>query len=83
MAFVTHINYVNQNGEIYCCLRNKIIPLNEMQFNLYCSSCRMNEGGEPGKKVICTWSDQREIANPYIAHDPEYEFKYFQKREVG
>ncbi|TVY06716.1 hypothetical protein [Paenibacillus cremeus] len=80
MPFVTHVNHVTKYGSIYCCLRNKVVPLNDYQISHYCSGCKMNQGVEQGDKVQCYWNDVRNISNPHIVYDPQTEFKRMQAR---
>jgi hypothetical protein len=79
---ITHYNYVNHNNEIYCCLRNRIIELNQTQSEQFCKGCKMFAGDADGKGVACAWEDSREVNNPHIATHPLTEFASNQIRQV-
>lgn len=83
MNLVTHTNYKNQDGHIYCCLRNKVVELNQQQQEQFCQGCKMFGGmvGD-GQGVNCIWEDLRNVSNPHIAHDPIREFNKNQTRYI-
>lgn len=81
MALITHMNLTNEDGNVYCCLRNKIVLLNDLQVLNYCSSCTMNKGLQRGKSVNCIWDDLRDVKNPHIVFDPNLEYKSMQQRK--
>ncbi|MDF2958446.1 MAG: hypothetical protein K0S39_181 [Paenibacillus sp.] len=82
MSIITHINYKDQNGHIYCCLRNKVVELNQQQQEQFCNGCKMFGGTADGKGVICIWEDLRNVSDPHIVHDPVREFIKNQTRIV-
>lgn len=82
MTHINHINLANTTGNVYCCLRNKIVRLNESQIADYCSGCKMNRGAESGKSVQCHWNDVRDVTDPYIVVDPQLEFISMQNRKL-
>ncbi|UUZ95920.1 hypothetical protein LJK87_16990 [Paenibacillus sp. P25] len=79
--YANHVNYVNKEGKVYCCLRNKVVPLDEAQVLGYCAGCPMNRGVELGKRVQCGWNDLRNIKNPHIVRDPYVEYTRMQTRK--
>ncbi|WP_438445936.1 hypothetical protein [Gorillibacterium sp. sgz5001074] len=81
MAWITHMNYTNEEGNVYCCLRNKVVPLNPAQTLLYCSSCTMFKGLYK-KKVNCRWQDPRDLQDPHAILDPYLEYRSMQQRSV-
>jgi hypothetical protein len=83
MPMINHINYRNENNEVYCCLRNKIVKLDAAQQGQFCSSCKMYNGAAQGKGVECTWEDLRDVSNPHIVRNPLVEFSQNQKRQIS
>lgn len=81
MAWITHMNYTNEEGNIYCCLRNKVVPLNQLQTLSYCSSCAMFKGLYH-RKVNCRWEDPRSLEDPHAIIDPYLEYRSMQQRKV-
>ncbi|MFE5323935.1 hypothetical protein ACFQ88_35195 [Paenibacillus sp. NPDC056579] len=81
MTYINHVHYANMQGNVYCCLRNKIVPLNESQIKDYCQGCTMFRGGEAGKSVQCYWNDVRDVQDPHEVYEPQMEFKSMQKRK--
>lgn len=43
--YINHVNYANEIGNVYCCLRNKVVELNQFQIDNFCSGCKMFKGG--------------------------------------
>ncbi|KQX44696.1 MULTISPECIES: hypothetical protein [unclassified Paenibacillus] len=84
MALITHVNVCNTENEIYCCLRNKIVKLDDQQKEQFCTGCKMFAGDadEHGTGVSCVWEDVRVVSNPHIALDPLEEFIHNQIRQV-
>jgi len=80
---IRHINLKNTNGEVYCCLRNKVVSLNEEQMSRFCRGCPMFAGTAEGKGVECVWEDVRDVSNPLVVHDPVREFISNQHRKVA
>lgn len=83
MSVITHINYTDQDGQIYCCLRNKVVKLDEEQTARFCQGCKMYAGDAGGKGVSCVWEDVRRVAEPHVVTDPVMEFIKNQTRSVG
>ncbi|UUZ90455.1 hypothetical protein LJK87_31720 [Paenibacillus sp. P25] len=78
---IRHINLADQEGRIYCCLRNKVVLLDEVQRSRFCAGpdvCRECRG----LGVECLWKDSRPLADPYVAADPAAEFLSNQKKKV-
>jgi hypothetical protein len=82
MAIISHINLADANNEIYCCLRNRVVNLDEAHLKQYCSGCKMFGGEAEGSGVECVWEDQRPIESPYFAVDAQREWLANQKRKV-
>ncbi|MCZ8511315.1 hypothetical protein O9H85_02450 [Paenibacillus filicis] len=78
--YANHMNLAKE-GQVYCCLRNKIVPLNGEQVEAYCSGCPMNKGVEPGKFANCYWNDARPIKSPHWVIDPRVEYISMQTRK--
>jgi hypothetical protein len=79
---ITHYNYRNSDNEVYCCLRNKVVTLNNQQTEQFCKGCKMFEGDAGGKGVACVWEDTRNVGNPHIVLNPLVEFASNQMRQV-
>ena len=77
---IRHINLADKEGKIYCCLRNKVVLLDEEQRSRFCAGCRMYAGNAGGLGVECLWQDSRPLADPYVAVDPAAEFLSNQKK---
>ncbi|SFL67354.1 hypothetical protein SAMN03159341_108164 [Paenibacillus sp. 1_12] len=82
MELINHINYTDQNDNIYCCLRNRVVKLNQAQQEQFCKSCKMFAGTADGRGVECAWEDVRNVSNPHIVIDPAREFISNQRRVV-
>lgn len=85
MSYVNHLNVANKNGNVYCCLRNKIVQLGEMQVTNYCLGCTMFKGLEESyKSVQCVWNDPRDLKDEdvYVVLDPQLEFMSMQSRDI-
>jgi hypothetical protein len=83
MEIINHINYTDQNDHIYCCLRNRVVKLNQQQQEQFCQGCKMFAGTADGRGVECAWEDVRSISNPHIVADPAREFISNQRRYVS
>lgn len=79
--FINHVNYVNENGTVYCCLRNKLVEFNQLQINHFCSGCNMKKGINQ-ESVLCYWQDNRKISDPHIVFDPKVEYLSMQRRKL-
>jgi hypothetical protein len=82
MAYIQHMNHTNANGAVYCCLRNRLVTLNQLQILNYCSSCKMHNGNEEGNNVVCVWDDHREVNNPHVVVDPFLEYQMMQRNHL-
>ena len=83
MKTINHVNYKDQDGNIYCCLRNKIVKLDDQQRQTFCNGCSMFAGTAGGKGVECMWDDMRNVDDPHIVTDPLQEFFRNQVRHVS
>jgi len=81
MTWMNHVNIKSKDGQVYCCMRNKIVNFNEQQLTSYCVGCKMFGGTAQGKGVECFWNDLRG-EHTLIITDPEHEFAYNQTRSV-
>ncbi|PZE20708.1 hypothetical protein CBW46_011065 [Paenibacillus xerothermodurans] len=82
MRLVTHVNYADPDGQIYCCLRNKLVKLDEFQMERFCYGCKMFAGTAKGRGVECIWADMRNVSEPHLVHDPVREFAMNQIRAI-
>jgi hypothetical protein len=82
MPMISHYNYRNSDNEIYCCLRNKIVALDNDQMEQFCNGCKMYDGDAGDQGVSCVWEDSRNVSNPHIVHNPLVEFASNQIRQV-
>jgi hypothetical protein len=82
MQLTNHINYMDSDGHIYCCLRNKLVKLDQQQEERFCHGCKMFAGFVSGGGVECAWEDLRRVNNPHIIVDPVQEFISNQRRIV-
>jgi hypothetical protein len=83
MSLITHVNYMDQDGQIYCCLRNRVVKLDQQQQEQFCSGCKMFAGLASGQGVECAWEDMRNVSEPHIVTDPNREFITNQTRVVS
>lgn len=80
---INHINVPDANGQIYCCLRNRIVRFGQDHMDQYCSGCRMFGGDAGGSGVECHWDDIRETeADHVVVTDPVKEWASNQKKRV-
>ncbi|WP_246079467.1 hypothetical protein [Paenibacillus piri] len=77
------MNFKNKDGLIYCCLRNKVVELDQQQHEQFCQGCKMYGGDADGRGVTCVWEELRNVGNPHIVHDPVQEFNRNQKRTIA
>ncbi|KIL40002.1 hypothetical protein SD70_16645 [Gordoniibacillus kamchatkensis] len=82
MSIIRHHNYRSENGEIYCCLRNRVVKLDDEQLQRFCQGCGMFAGTMPHVLVSCDWDDIGGVSNPHVALDPWQEFKRNQIKQV-
>ena len=80
---INHINVPDAMGQIYCCLRNRVIRYDQNHQSQYCSACKMFNGTADGCGVECLWDDSRAKAGDYIlVSDPVREWAGNQKKRV-
>lgn len=80
---INHINLPDGNGQIYCCLRNRIVRFDRAHQERYCSGCRMYNGDAGGSGVECLWDDIRETeSDSMVVTDPVHEWESNQKKRV-
>lgn len=76
MAKVNHINIVDENGNVYCRLRNLVVEFDEYHQENFCSNCPMFAGTAQGEGVECEWEDDRpNIENPYMVTNAFLEYQ--------
>lgn len=73
MRQIRHINIADESNRVYCCLRNKVVKLDEEQKNGFCGKCRMYAGDAGGQGVECVWEDMRPVGNPHVVRNPAAE----------
>lgn len=83
MAPVKHINVPDKSGQVYCCLRNRIVRLDDEQWRRFCDGCGMYAGRAGGQGVACVWEDARLLPDPYVVTDPEAELRSNQRKQVA
>jgi hypothetical protein len=83
MPIIRHHNFCNENGEIYCCLRNRVVQLDGEQLRRFCQGCGMFAGTMPDVGVSCDWEELGDVADPHLARDPWNEFKRNQIKQVS
>ncbi|GIP35415.1 hypothetical protein [Paenibacillus sp. J2TS4] len=81
MPQINHIHYATDKGEVYCCLRNRVVRLDEDHRSRFCSSCKMYNGDAGGRGVECLWDDLRDVSDPHLVTDPHKEWAANQKRK--
>lgn len=82
MDKINHINYCTNEQEVYCCLRNRVVRLDDNHKADFCSGCKMLNGYADGAGVECLWEDMREVGNPHHVTDPYKEWASNQNRKV-
>ncbi|WP_238178212.1 hypothetical protein [Paenibacillus contaminans] len=82
MTMINHINMADENGRVYCCLRNKVVSLDAKHRKTFCSGCKMYRGDAGGQGVECAWDDARGVSEPYTVSDPQGEWLNNQIRKV-
>lgn len=81
MAYINHVNVKDADGQVYCCMRNKVVQFNKEQLSKYCVGCKMFGGTAKGKGVECFWDDMRG-EELMVVTDPVQELVYNQSRSV-
>lgn len=80
---INHINLTDANGQVYCCLRNRIVQYDQTHRDKFCSGCKMYNGNAGGSGVECLWDDIRETeSDSRVVTDPAQEWATNQKRRV-
>lgn len=77
-----HINLTDANGQVYCCLRNRIVALDQKHQQHYCTGCRMYNGLAASGGVNCLWEDQRTDGGDLYITDPNREWIENQENRV-
>ncbi|MFC0213732.1 hypothetical protein ACFFK0_14905 [Paenibacillus chartarius] len=82
MPMIRHDNYRNESGEVYCCLRNRVVVLGQEQQDSFCQGCPMFAGHLGGNGISCEWDDIGDVANPHKVVDPQKEFRRNQLKHI-
>jgi len=82
MPRIRHVNVQDSQGRIYCCLRNRIVTLDERQRSGFCRACPMYAGDAGGRGAECVWDDWRAVPDPYLVPDPAAEYRCNQQRKL-
>lgn len=82
MTTINHINIANEEKDIYCCLRNKVVRADAEHQATFCSGCKMFAGTAEDRGIECRWDDQRAVSNPHLVEDPYQEWMSNQSRKV-
>jgi hypothetical protein len=80
---INHINLPDAGGQVYCCLRNRVISYDLSHQNNYCSNCKMFNGTAAGCGVECLWDDNRVSNGSHVfVTDPVREWACNQEKRV-
>ncbi|WP_284644157.1 hypothetical protein [Paenibacillus silviterrae] len=82
MRNIRHVNLADQQGRVYCCLRNRVVDLDDAQKERFCSSCIMYAGDAQGLGVECEWEDARAVEDPHTVTDPQEEWRSNQVKQI-
>ncbi|WP_438431677.1 hypothetical protein [Gorillibacterium sp. sgz500922] len=82
MTMVNHYNKTNEDREIYCCLRNKVVKADADHLAQYCNGCKMFSAVHPDGGVECVWEDIRTDRSRVVVADPYSEWMENQRRDV-
>lgn len=74
MPFVNHVNIADGKGQVYCCLRNRVVDLTKEHRQTYCGCCKMFNGDADGQGVECLWDDALAAQDEIIARNPYQEW---------
>lgn len=67
MALINHINFLDENGCIFCRRAGKIMEVNPHFLSHMCNDCPFFNGSAQGEGVECLWEDTRDIPSGFIA----------------
>lgn len=56
---INHINLPDTMGQVYCCLRNRVVRYDAGHRARFCGNCKMFNGTAGGCGVECLWDDSR------------------------
>jgi len=82
MTMIYHYNRANEDREIYCCLRNKVVKADADHLTQYCNGCKMFSALVPEGGVECVWEDMRAGCSRVTVTDPYAEWMENQRRCV-
>lgn len=82
MPLINHMNLANEDNEVYCCLRNRVVTADREHKNTFCLGCQMYQGDLDGQGIQCSWEDDRKLVNPCTITDPYQEWMANQKRKT-
>lgn len=83
MPLINHLNLSDSNSRVYCCLRNRVVLLDDAHKETYCALCGMFNGDAGGGGVECLWDDMRETeGSTVVVEDPYREWASNQVRKV-
>lgn len=82
MKLVNHINIVDENGEIYCRKRGRVVEFTEEHQDNFCAKCPFFKGTAQGQGVECEWEDVRDIESPYIVTRANTEYRHITTSEI-
>ena len=83
MTMINHINLANDNNEVYCCLRNKVVRSDTEHQIRFCSGCKMYQGYAQGGGIECRWEDSRTGSDWLVIKDPFAEWVFNQRKTVS
>lgn len=80
---INHINLPDAKGQVYCCLRNRVVRYDSVHQSMFCNGCKMFNGTAGGFGVECVWDDNRTAADArLVVTDPVQEWFCNQKKRV-
>lgn len=83
MTMVNHQNIANEQNQVYCCLRNKLVQADMDHKTQFCAGCQMYQGNAGGVGIECRWEDLRTDAPQLVIQDAVAEWIYNQKKLVA
>ncbi len=75
---IIHINYVTDDGNVYCRRKKEIAKLEDLN----CLDCNMFAGTAQGQGVECMWTDyvEKDVINVTV-YNPKREYEKLHKKK--
>lgn len=77
-----HLNYMDDEGVIYCVKRNKLVKLVDIREDCF-TQCRRFQGTIQGKGVECSWIDNASSARKIDVYSPQAEYDRMNTNKRG